>query len=445
MRIPETPPPIDALLRDELTSAEALLELAQGLVSPPTGVPYPHWDKLRRLTPPEGWTTRRWWLAMKLQRTGSLRLTPLRACDASPFVFSLPDPISERLHDIDLRAGGTISMPVQVTNPDLKDRYLVSSLIGEAATSSILEGAATTRRVAEEMIRAGRKPRDRSERMIFNNFETMQRIGRLRDEPLTPEMVCDLHRRITRDTLDDPTMAGRFRRADQKIDVGNDVGQVVHVPPHADELAERMTRMCAFANGETPQEFLHPVLRAIILHFWLAYDHPFVDGNGRTARALFYWSMLHSRYWLAEFISISEIILKGPSKYARAFLYTETDGNDLTYFLIYHLEVIRRALDQLHQFVERKTGELDALDRKLRVMRLLNHRQQALISHALRHPRADYTIEAHRMSHAVVYQTARADLLDLVRRRLLTKLKVGRTWHFRPADRLEEKLKGRRR
>jgi len=53
-----------------------------------------------------------------------------------------------------------------------------------------------------------------------------------------------------------------------------------------------MEAMCAFVNGRDTEPFIHPAIRAMILHFWLAYDHPFVDGNGRTARALFYWAML---------------------------------------------------------------------------------------------------------------------------------------------------------
>lgn len=61
-----------------------------------------------------------------------------------------------------------------------------------------------------------------------------------------------------------------------------------------------MTAMCAFPNGHLPDTFIHPAIRAIILHFWLGYDHPFVDGNGRTARALFYWAMLRQNYSLFE-------------------------------------------------------------------------------------------------------------------------------------------------
>ena len=176
-------------------------------------------------------------------------------------------------------------MPEQITSPETKDRYYVRSLIEEATTSSQLEGAATTRRVAKEMIRSGRKPGNRSEKMILNNYLTMQRIGEIRDEPLTPALVFQIHRLVTDGTLDDATATGRFRRDDEHVVVGDDYGEVYHEPPPASQLEERLVLMCDFANGTTPGEFVHPAIRSIILHFWLAYDHPFLDGNGRTARA----------------------------------------------------------------------------------------------------------------------------------------------------------------
>jgi Fic family protein len=331
-------------------------------------------------------------------------------------------------------------MPDQITNPDTKDQYLVGSLIEEAITSSQLEGAATTREIAKDMLRAGRRPRDDSERMILNNYLTMQRIGKLRDKPLSRDLVLEVHRLVTDQTLDDPSQAGRFRLGHEERVVAPFGADVFHEPPPAEQLEDRMAAMCTFANDEREELFVHPVIRSIILHFWLAYDHPFVDGNGRTARALFYWSMLRHNYWLIEFISISEVIRKAPAKYGRAFLYTETDDNDLTYFLLYHLDVLKRAVDELHKYVTRKTARLAMLERELRGMRALSHRQRALVSHALRHPHHVYTVESHRSSHGVVHQTARTDLLDLVRRGLLTKEKVGRTWHFGVVPDLERKL-----
>jgi Fic family protein len=266
--------------------------------------------------------------------------------------------------------------------------------------------------------------------MIVNNYMTMRRIMELKDKPLDPEMVLHLHREISRESLDIPDGAGRLRRPDEQINVSNFEGLVFHTPPPAEELPDRLEAMCDFANAKTPEFFVHPVLRGIILHFWLAYDHPFVDGNGRTARALFYWQMLHSKYWLFEFISISQFLRKAPAQYGTAFLQTETDENDLTYFIIHQAEVIKRSFKELHDYVARKSSETRACLTALQNRPELNYRQQALISHALRHPGFAYNIAGHGTRQAVTYATARADLLGLSRLGLLEHRKVGRAFVF---------------
>jgi Fic family protein len=439
MKMPKIPPPLHELMHEVMASNRA------GTILSTPGEPlirgkYLHWDKLIRYPLPYGLSHREWWLTTKMSRLPFQKAIPLIDMNRVAFQYVLTDPIPEQLHQIDLGAGGLIQMPDQITNPATRDQYYVGSLIEEAITSSQLEGATTTRQVAKEMIRAGRMPRDRSERMILNNFLTMRRISDLKNEPLTKDLVFEIHQMVTDQTLTDPSFAGRFRQADEPIVVGDADGEVLHHPPTADQLEERMTAMCDFANGKTPHGFVHPAIRSILLHFWLAYDHPFVDGNGRTARALFYWSMLRYGFWLCEFISISRIILRGPAKYARAFLYTETDQNDLTYFIIYHLDIMRRAVDDLHEYIKRKTTELRTFEQQLQGMESLNHRQRALVSHALRHPQQRYTYESHQRSHNIAYQTARTDLLDLVQRELLRPGKIGKTWYFTPAGNLGQKL-----
>jgi len=311
----------------------------------------------------------------------------------------------------------------------------------EAITSSQLEGAATTREVAKKMLAEGREPTDRSERMILNNYLTMRHLSELKNFELSPDLVFQIHREISKDALDIPDGVGRFRREDEKIDVSDIEGTVFHVPPPAAELPARLQAMCDFANEKTPDYFIHPVLRGIILHFWLAYDHPFVDGNGRTARALFYWYMLRSGYWLFEFISISQFLRKAPVQYGLAFLHTETDDNDLTYFIIHQAEVIRKALKELHEYVERKAAETRACLHALQYHPQLNHRQQALLAHAIRHPGYAYSIAGHRTRHNIVYQTARTDLLELVRLNLLEQRKSGRALIFIAPKDLESRLR----
>ncbi|MCC7414395.1 MAG: Fic family protein [Gammaproteobacteria bacterium] len=263
----------------------------------------------------------------------------------------------------------------------------------------------------------------------------MVRITGLKTQALSLDVIFEIHSLVTEKTLDDSTAAGRFRRPDEERFVGDNFGKVFFVPPEAEELPRRMRVMCDFANGTTPDFFIHPVIRAIILHFWVAYDHPFVDGNGRTARALFYWAMLRANYWLFEFISISSILRKAPIRYARSFLLTETDDNDLTYFIVAQAKVIRRAINELHAYIDRKTEEIRKLESHLRALNLFNHRQVDLIRHALKHPCQTYTIESHQRSHGVAYQTARTDLLHLASDGILERKKRGKRMVFLvPAD-----------
>ncbi len=346
-------------------------------------------------------------------------------------MYALVDPMLERLHRIDRDAAGHIALPEQATNPETRDRYIVRSLIEEAVTSSQLEGAVTTRQVAKEMIRTGRAPRDRSEQMVLNNYRAMHHLRGRVSETLTPELVADLHRIVTEHTLD----GDGFRDPGDGIGVYDDQNQLLHRPPPAEQIPERLERMCQFVNQAETGAFLHPVVKAIILHFWLAYDHPFKDGNGRTARALFYWLMLREEFWLAEYLSISRILKDAPARYAKSFLYTETDDNDLTYFILAQLRVIEQAIAGLKVYLERKVKEVAETKALLKPSTEFNHRQIALLDHATRHPRMAYTFASHRTSHDVAYATARADLLDLAERGLLDQQKRGKKFVFlAPAD-----------
>lgn len=403
---------------------------------------YQHWDTIRHKSPPGDISRLEWWLGLKFHRRSAARRLDFRDKADNLFTFTLVDPIPERLHRIDLSTGGNLDLPPEIANTEHRDRYCVSSLMEEAITSSQLEGASTTSQVARELLSTERKPLDRSEQMILNNFVTMRKIDTIKDRPLTKELILDIHRWITHDTLDNPNAAGRFRTLeDGPVYVQDKLsGEIRHNPPPPDTLEERVSILCDFANGKTPDGFVHPVLRAIIIHFMLGYDHPFVDGNGRTARALFYWAMLHNGYWLFEFIAISAILKKSPGKYAMAFLHTENDENDLTYFILHQLAVIDRAINELHAYIARKTQQQRDVEQRLRGQVPLNHRQIALLSHAIRHPLHQYSVTSHQTRHNVVYETARTDLAELAERGLLIKSKVGKTFYFAPVTNLEKSL-----
>lgn len=440
------PPPDwnDLSSRISQENPQRLLEvLSKGKPVDPKGR-YLHWDEMRHRDPPDELTLDEWWLGTALSRFASARFLPLKSVKGDPFRFSNIDRIQEMVHNIDKYASGQIQTDDAITNVRSSDRYLVSSLIEEAITSSMLEGAATTRRVAKEMLKTRRSPRTHGERMVFNNFNGMLEAEQLAREhrPLTPEDVLELHRIVTDGTLENDSDAGRLQQpGEERVFVADLDDKMLHRPPPAEELPERLEQLCAFANGENVEGFLHPVIRAILVHFWVGYDHPFVDGNGRTARALFYWSMLRSGYWLAQYISISAILRKAPGQYVKSYLKAETDNNDATYFVIYQLEVIERAIDSLREYLTRKTAEIAETKQLLHSVSGLNNRQLSIISDALNDPYQTFTIGGQAQLHRVVYQSARTDLLALEELGLLLKSKAGNKFEFHPAHDLQDRLR----
>lgn len=440
---PKIPPLLQDLLKDVFRnpghSEQVFSHMSQTINDK-----YIHWHNLQYLEPPEGLTIKDWWTSIKIARSGQLREIPLKDLKGLPFKCGMPDPMLEYLHKIDQNSSGIIeTFDRDAINSKTQEKYMIHSIIEEAITSSQLEGATSTRKVAKEMIKTERRPRDKSEQMILNNYLTMRLIKDISKDELSIEVVLELHRKLTEHTLDADDAAGRFRNANEDIRVYDNMidNEIVHTPPPAEELHNRIQGLCDFANGKTPSFYMHPVVRSIILHFWLAYDHPFVDGNGRCARALFYWSMLHHGYWLFEYLSVSQILRKAPSKYAMSFLYSETDENDITYFILYNLGVIIRSIDALHSYIATRSSKLRQIDRLIRNTNFnLNHRQIDLLQHALRHSDAMYTIKGHKNANNIVYQTARTDLIKLNQIGLFEIKQIGREIVFIPSDTIEEKI-----
>jgi Fic family protein len=448
MKLPLSPPAFDKLFQQivEDSNHDKLFKLFNTSFGPTDEKGrYLHWDKLRHLEAPIGWTPEEYWAALKIARKNLYKKLPFSSKSGENFKFCLTDNIFKELHWLDQNASGHIGMDKPVTNPHTRDSYLVSSLIEESISSSQLEGASTTRNVAIDMLRQDRKPEDHSEQMISNNYHAMQFIRDVKKEKLTESMILQLHRILTENTLDDAKNAGKYRNKSDDIHVVDATASVLlHTPPDASELQNRIAKICDFANDTNGKEFIHPVIRAIILHFMIGYDHPFVDGNGRTARALFYWSMANQEYWLMEFISISQIIKQAPAQYGRAYLYSETDDYDLTYFIIHQLEVIRKAITALHKHLEEKAEELYEIEKYLEGSVLqgkLNHRQMTILRHALDHPTTIYSIHEHQKAHKISYQTARTDLLKLADEfNIFTKRKYGNSFVFLAPPDLGQKL-----
>ena len=353
------------------------------------------------------------------------------------FHYNLTNFSQELLHKFDMNLGGTLE-GASIIPTENKERYLINSIMEEAIASSQLEGAVTTREVAKEMLRTQRKPRDHSEKMILNNYLTIKEILNYKDEELTPDVILSIHSSITKDTLDDKNNEGSIRK-NNNVKVTDINGTIFYDPPSYKQLDQLLTNYCDFANSKNDPVFIHPIIRAIILHFLMGYIHPFVDGNGRTARAIFYWYMLKKGYWLTEYMTISRVIIKSPAQYARAYLYTEYDDNDLTYFINYHLKSMDLAFQGLKDYITRKQ-ELKKQSFKLLKNHNLNQRQSLILKEFLNSPELVISIKEIQGKYQVTYQTARTDLLDLVEKDYLEKTQQGKAFYFFRSNSFEKKL-----
>ena len=439
MKIPPRPPdPISVLTKDP--KRLSLLSLRLGIVDEKGR--YLPWDELRFKKPPADMSVKEWWAVTRLTRGAVSQTLPLDDDAKQNFSFCEPPSLKAALRELDMSTGGALASDATVLSTGEGKLHLARSLAEEPFASSFIEGAATTRQIAKKLILEKRTPRTKDERMVLNNYLALEFVKQHRDENLTLPMLLELHRIMTEGTLDDPADAGRIRTADDVQVVDGATNEILHQPPLAANLPARLERLMKFANRKaSASNWVHPLLKACILHFMLSYEHPFVDGNGRVARALFYWLALRERYWLIEYVSISSVIAQSKVAYGRAFLNVETDSLDLTYFLIYHAHVLQTAVVRLTEFVERKRKEVTALERRLADRAdAFNHRQSWLLNEFARNRLERVTIAEHEERNGVSYLTARSDLEALLKLGFLRKTKSGKSSIYSPARDLLRRL-----
>jgi Fic family protein len=442
MRLPQAAPDHQKLLARTATNLEVMQQIFSQSAALSDGR-YLHWDELRHRKPPQGLTLEQWWLGVKLRRQReSQRIEAMVDVYQQNFSFVALPAAQRALHEFD-RVNVGDEVLSALGSEDAQTEYRVRQLIEEAISSSEIEGAKpTTREAARTLLREKRAPRTRDERMIVNNLHAMERLRELHAarETLTLEHLLELHRILGQDALEVEGAAGAFRTLEHDVTVSDMDGEVWHRPPSAKGLERRMERLLEFANEIAPSEqtqtFVHPVVRAIIAHFWLGYEHPFRDGNGRMARALYYWCMLQQGYEVAEFLSISGPIDRSPKAYYLAFAHTETDGGDLTYFVLHQLGVMKTALDELLTHLKTRASHMRERSAQLAVLKDLNYRQRSFLEYAVRHPKQEQTIQGYATSFDVAYLTARSDLMDLEDQGLVSLRKAGTQKRYLPTPML---------
>ena len=381
---------------------------------------YPYWDRVKYIKTQEGISNKSLWFALKFIR--QINRTDVHF-GKYRFSFTMTDEMFELLHYFDMNIGGNLAGEYLIPAEN-KNTYLISSIMEEAIASSQMEGAATTRREAKEMLRKSSKPKNKGQQMILNNYFTINYIKGIAKNAFSTHELINIHKSMTSNTLDYEEDAGKIRTNDNIYVINGITGDVTHTPPHFEELNDMLDDLVEFFNKDN-ESFIHPIIKGIIIHFILAFMHPFADGNGRTARSIFYWYMLKNDYWLIEYLSISRIIYKTKIMYEKSFLFTEYDDNDLTYFILYNLRTMKKAFEELKLYLKRKTEEFNSVQ-LLSNITGINHRQAQIINIFLERPTSFLSVKEIENRFTVSNFTARADLEGLVELGFLSEVKLNK-------------------
>ena len=404
---------------------------------------YLFWDKVKYKPRPDGVSAEVFWALVKLFRNQlTIRnATPITAYRGASFSWYPLPALDYFLHEVDMNLGGSL-VSGTVDTAAFRQASISRGIMEEAIASSQLEGASTTRKVAKRMLLEKRRPRNRSEQMILNNYNVMLRVEQeLQGKPLTVELLKELQAELTKGTIDEIDI-GRFRSDKDKVVVEDAAtGSIFHIPPPVSFVKAELRKLVRYANSDdTMEKFVHPVTKGILLHFWIGYLHPFADGNGRLARSIFYWYLLRKHYWGFSYLPLSRVIKNSPAQYRDAYLYSEQDDNDVTYFIDYNVRKIMQARREFEVYVRRKEQENLRMTTVARDKYGLNDRQIQLLRYLYKNAEATTTMKTHAQVYGVGRVTARRDLERLESLGLLQSWKRGVERPFKATEKVAELL-----
>lgn len=390
---------------------------------------YCPWSKARHIARELGIPAEAAWEALSVQRSAFRAIqTPIRTEGGDHFRFGVQNVFWAFAHRLDQAYCGRDNVAEDMS--DERHRYLVEGIMEEAVASSQLEGARTARSQAIALLKSGRAATNDDEKMIVNNFSAMQAVEErfVRDD-LTVANILEMHALLTGGLKDDQGEVPHLRAEGESISVIDKLtGDIYHKGPAAEFVRLELQRLCNFANSvgnDDGYAFTHPFIKAVELHFWIGYLHPFTDGNGRLARLLFYWFLLKRGYWAAAFLPISQVIKNAREEYPRAYQLSEQDSFDLTYFIDFNVTKMAEAMRNFEEHREKTELRLSRRREELRKYSL-NARQISVMDYLIRHPEQSVSVRSHMLLARVSNPTAINDLRELVETKLLKKIRSGR-------------------
>ena len=357
------------------------------------------------------------WPELQKARKDKSESLPLLSIDGKPFWWVLTESISSQADEVISLARREIVFD----RPEYEEAFR-EAVLDEAVYSSVIEGAFTTKKEAREFIHEGRSPKNKSEQMVKNNYEALTYVLEHIDESITEQTIFDIYALVTKDTLEADVPTNAYRS--ESVFVQSSRGEIVHTAPEAEKVSGMMASLLEFITNNE----LSPLIKACIAHFYFVYVHPFIDGNGRAARALSFMMLLQAGYDFFRYFSISGVIAEERAKYYKAIKDVEDDDFDMTYFIDYYTGMLARAVKAMEERLVDKVVMEQTLD-KLKAAGM-NSRVIEGAKWILTSPNQSITIKAWQKKFGVVLETARQDLFKLEDAGIVHRKLVKRQYVF---------------
>lgn len=274
-----------------------------------------------------------------------------------------------------------------ILNSPLIPKWEVSlrkeALIRSAHSSTSIEGNRLNISQVSELamgrdIMALRK--DKQE--VLNYLKILEDLGHLVSEPeITEENILEIHRMLTVDTLDNSSDCGIYRN--RYVVVANRLtGDVIFRPPPNGEVPNLVRNLLEWITSKETQE-LDPVIESGIAHYELVRIHPFIDGNGRTARVLAALLLLLRGFDTKQFFCLDDYYDSDRPAYYRALQTVDPEKRDLTDWLGYFVEGVMVSMNAVKERVIQLSSERLRVSTKGQVA--LSERQMKIVEHLNRH------------------------------------------------------------
>ncbi len=394
------------------------------------------------LTMPQlsGWSPEETWkLLGAIRREYSIEV-PIATPQGYRLCYFLHQDLLNRLFDIERYCRPESDLCRQLADREGQP-FLVKIQIEEAIATSTLDGLSLPYRQAESLIRLDRKPRDGGERVIVNTYRAMSDIGAYVNERFSPKLMSELYDRIT-EGVDPETIV---RGPDRSPLARKEYRQLAGLHPD-----RHIADICAYANHEIGDADEHPAIRAFVMRGQMRQWLPLPDWNGNVASLFYRLYCLKHQYPVLAYLPFSRVLLdweegriRPPHVLAGELprQYIDENGDeDHTPAITLAVQLAHHKLLELLNHTRLRKQRDERVLAALQNDPSLNHRQRSILSRAIRHPDADFSIRYHRTNHNVAYATARADLLALVDKGYLVQQKRQKAFVFRPHRGLQARL-----